>query len=197
MRKSEELARRWMPGTRHGSNRPAWAHPEDLVKLLHELRASNPSEGDEDEMFRSLEEEGFENMVDIAWMHDLIEDGVRMHNDHEHIILLDDLRKEGFSEYIVQQVRTLTKWDDEEKGQYLLRVAKEAPVLTLIVKLVDRICNLREGRHSFTEKRWSRYVEETTTYIVPMLAKIGEPDREWLKVRLFEAMTARPVLETA
>lgn len=181
-----------MPGLRQGSSRPAWEHPRDLVKLLHELRAAHPTEADEDPMFRQLEEEGFQAMVDIAWMHDLLEDGRK---EDGTSVSADDLRKEGFAVEVVEGVVALTHNEGEQKVEYLARLIKTLKPKTAIVKCVDRICNLREGKPVFKDRRWARYVRETDDYIMPLLGLIQDPERSWLQGHLVSARDARPVVE--
>lgn len=181
-----------MPGTRQGpGNRPAWEHPRDLVKLLEELRGAFPGPTEASE--QALEREGFERLVDIAWMHDLIEDGMRRDGVR---VTAEDLRREGFDEIVVAGVILLTHREGvESKIAYLERLATTLGEGTAVVKLADRICNLREGKICFKDKRWARVVRETDQYIVPLLNKVQEPERGWLKEKLSEARDARPVVE--
>ena len=58
------LARRWMPGARYGSDRPAWRHPEDVVEVLRR------APGIRDTLTTQPVLEA------VAWGHDLLEDGI-------------------------------------------------------------------------------------------------------------------------
>jgi (p)ppGpp synthase/HD superfamily hydrolase len=175
MRKSEELARRWMPGFRHGpSKRSAWEHPRDLVILLGELPGVRTALVTE-------------RLVDVAWMHDLLEDGRK--EDGSRVTQLD-LFQENFGYYVVTDVVALTAKDGEEKPTYLKRLAA-ASRFAKIVKCVDRICNLREGASVFKPARWERYVDETTSYLIPLAEGIGGEEGPWLKEKLVESLALR------
>jgi (p)ppGpp synthase/HD superfamily hydrolase len=191
MRKSEELARRWMPGTRQGpGNRAAWEHPQDLVNLLLEMRGSftvSLSNG----LNEVLSDEPFDRMRDIAWMHDLYEDGKKEDGSK---VTAEDLRVEGFGVRVTNGVSMLSQSENEEKVQYLAGLTSKLDEETAIVKCVDRICNLREGKASFKDKRWARYINETQAYILPLLNLIRQPFKDWLKQHLLSAMAARPVV---
>jgi hypothetical protein len=193
MRKSEELARRWMPGTRNGpGNRAAWEHPQDLVNLLAEMRGSftvSLSNG----LLAYLGDEPFNKIIDIAWGHDLIEDGRK---DDGSPVTADDLRKEGLGEDVVQGIVLLTHNEVlEEKIAHLAQLKDSLGEREAMVKVVDRTCNLREGRTVYKDKRWARVIQQTNDFIVPLFDKIPEPFRTWLRSRLFEARDARPVVD--
>jgi len=192
MRKSEELARRWMPGLRQGSSRPAWAHPQDLVQLLGELRVAFATH-EEDVLFSELEQDSFESLEDIAWAHDLLEDGRK---EDGTLVVAEDLLREGLPVEIVKIVGFLSHNEGaEEKVTYLARLKTVLDAKGSIVKLVDRICNLREGRAVFKDRRWARYVRETKDFILPLLDQVAQPEKGWLEDRLLEALAARPVVE--
>ena len=181
-----------MPGTRQGpGNRAAWEHPQDLVNLLLEMRGSftvSLSNG----LHEVLSDEPFNRIVDIAWMHDLYEDGKKEDGSK---VTTDDLGVEGFGLRVRNGVGALSQRVDEEKVQYLARLSVTLDEETAITKCIDRICNLREGKDSFKDKRWARYINETQAYIMPVLTKIRSPFKEWLKDQLLKAMMARPVRE--
>lgn len=180
-----------MPGQRQGSSRFAWEHPQDLVRLLGELRVAFATH-EEDHQFSELEVEGFERLEDIAWAHDLLEDGRKEDGSR---VVSDDLLREGISEEVVKIVGFLSQNEGEEKVVYLARLKTVLDAKASIVKLVDRICNLREGRAVFKDRRWARYARETKDFILPLLDQVVQPERGWLEDRLLEALAARPVVE--
>lgn len=169
-----------MLGTRHGptgSNRPAWAHPEDVVALLCTFWSSTPFDV---------------AMIDIAWLHDILEDGRKLDGSK---ITVADLEAEGVEPHVIKSVVALTHHEGEEKITYLARLENTLFVDECILKCLDRICNLREGKDTFKEKRWARYVDETQRYIMPLVEKIPSPERAWFKEKLDQALAARPVLD--
>jgi len=179
-----------MPGTRQGpGNRAAWEHPQDLVRLLTELwgltHPPPPSE---------REKATYEHCIDVAWMHDLIEDGRK--EDGSRVIEAD-LTAEGIDYNIVFGVVSLTHDEAaDSKIAYLARLRQTLRFAEAKVKLADRICNLREGRTVFKDKRWARVINETNQYIVPLLELIEIRDeQEQLRKWLSEAIAARPVVE--
>lgn len=190
MTKAEKIARAWMPGTRQGSNRPAWAHPEDIVKFLQEMDEA------------SMKVEGCSTLwhkrtLDIAWLHDIIEDGKK---EDGSPVTEKDLEGAlfSFNEDVVKCVVELTHRVGEEKITYLARLryrtqAHLMPAAAVIVKLADRICNLREGAPTYKAARWARVIGETNTYIVPMLDALPTFEQEWLRVRLMAAINLRPI----
>lgn len=181
-----------MPGLRQGSSRPAWEHPQDLVRLLGELRIAFATH-EEDILFSQLEVEGFERMEDIAWAHDLLEDGRKEDGTR---VVAEDLFREGLPAEVIKTVGFLTHNEGaEEKVTYLARLKTVLDAKGSIVKLVDRICNLREGRAVFKDRRWARYVRETKDFIIPLLDQVSQPEKGWLEDRLLEALAARPVVE--
>lgn len=177
--KAKDLAIRWMPGTRHGENpRLAWEHPQDLVELLPQLP-----------LYRDMNRDHLEQ---VAWMHDLLEDGKK--GDGSRVTALD-LLKEGFTRNVVEDVVTLSKDDTEEKAAYLERLYL-GTTNALLVKCVDRICNLREGAVSFKLPRWTRYVAESEKYILPLTKQVHPAQGEWLEAELLAAISLRPERST-
>ena len=63
------------------------------------------------------------------------------------------------------------------------------------MKVVDRICNLREGARSFTDGRWKRYVAQTRAHIFPLIQGAAEPQTHTRLMNLLEeAIALRPVI---
>lgn len=172
MIKSEELARRWMPGHRQHSTRLAWEHPQDLVTLLNEYPRMKTA-----------------TIVHVCWLHDIIEDGQK---EDGSPVTSEDLVNEGFNLDVVASVVSLTHRKDEDKPTYLARLRDNFPGYTVrVVKSLDRICNLREGAPMFKNVRWARYVNETRDYILPLTDTLPIDQRAWLRERLELAMNLR------
>lgn len=217
MKKSEMIARAWMPGTRQGSGRPAWAHPQDLVELVDELQAHvekqcgqcggygtvdfslgaciPPIDGDCTDCTPAKAR--WDRLRDISWLHDILEDGRKGDGSR---VSKDDLYHEGIHEDVITGVLHLTHWEEREtKIEYLTRLRDRAligglPEEVIIAKIKDRTCNLREGKGTFKQARWERVIRETKEFIVPMLQAISNPvERAWLETHLMDAINARPV----
>jgi hypothetical protein len=214
--KAERIARAWMPGVRQGiERRPAWKHPEDLVALLTELLgpAPTPAPSDRgppryagdgtdltalehlaDAQDFYFEREHWREIMSIAWLHDIIEDGV---TPGGRKVTANDLWGEKFSPEIIAGVVWLTHKEGEPKSAYLERI-HGAPPKVQLVKLVDRICNLREGKGTFKDARWARYVRETEDFIIPMLWTLGAEFAHLqpkLKALMTEAVAGRLVVD--
>ena len=81
----------------------------------------------------------------------------------------------------------------EPKEKYLTRL-KEKNNRVKLVKCVDHICNLREGKTTFKDRRWIRYVGETYDFIYPLSDDLqAGPERDWLQRELVRAVQAREV----
>ena len=183
---AENLARRWMPGRRQGpAKRFAWEHPQDLVQVL---TTEMPVEVTPAEQ---------EHRIAIAWLHDILEDG-RKEDGRE--VTMHDLFDAAIPEEVVEEVLAMTQAKflnrdgeivQEPKLKYLERL-KEKSVQAKVVKCVDRICNLREGRTTFKDRRWIRYVGETYYFIFPLTEDLPEgAERVWLQAELVKAVQAR------
>lgn len=174
----ETLAKRWMVGERKGPKgtapREAWRHPEDLVKLIDEWpmpECWNPN-------LRTY-------LKCVSWLHDLIEDGRK---EDGTAVTAQDLLDAGVEIYFVKDVVALSQIPGEEKPVYLSRL-KDASWAAKLVKCIDRVCNLREGKDCFKDPRWARYVDETKRYVMPL----AEKAHGWFVDELQKAMDARPV----
>lgn len=167
---AEALCKRWMPGVRDGSGRMAWEHPADLVRLL----SLEMPQGHADALERSAR-----NV--LGWCHDLLEDGVREDGVR---VRAHDLVDGGIPDKIVAEVCLLTN-THEDKARYLASL-KTAPPRVRLVKVGDRVCNLREGAKSFDARRWVRYVGEALYFVYPLADDLGVEGR-WLQQELLAA----------
>ncbi len=189
--KAEQLARRWMPGLRQGpAKRKAWEHPQDLVHLL--TREMN---------FIEVPAEEQAKRVAIAWLHDVLEDGRK---ENGKPVAVYDLFDEGIDQEVIDDVVGLSHRVFEApngsvlepKEKYLARLKEQSPRAKL-VKCVDRICNLREGKDDFKTKRWIRYVGETYYFIFPLTADLPTLECDFLRIELIKAVEARVIGEAA
>lgn len=151
---AEETCKEWMRfGKRKNSNRIAWEHPNDVVKLVDEL--VHPRNPDCDASLK---------LKILAWLHDCLEDGIIMDIVRGRKPTIYDLRDLGFDKYIIDGVVWLTRDKNESKRQYLLSL-KNAPDMVKTVKYLDRIANLREGKETMTEEWYYKYSTETYMYL--------------------------------
>ncbi len=211
--KEADLARRWMQAIRTGreirtaspvdhvrpdalhracelplskrllTDRQAWEHPQDVVMLFWELPG--------------LEEPLRAWGVRVAWLHDIIEDGVK---EDGSPVTEDDLRHElddGVLDAVVELSHHKLTTLSEDRHSYLSRVTVDSGLDVLLVKLCDRVCNMREAALSFKAARWARYVDECSTYFLPGLERVRKvyPQAyDFLRTELCRAMGARPVV---
>lgn len=173
--KARKLCVRWTRGTRKGSDRPAHTHPGDVVKILDELPGA-----------RSNNER--EWLAAVAWLHDVIEDGI---SETGSQITSAALIAEGIPTDIAEAVETLSKTDAETKEHYLRRLARCHTKIRMI-KCADRLANLRELRttHGTDNSWWRKYASETERLIVPLLDELPETEQRWLRRELKEVMKA-------
>jgi (p)ppGpp synthase/HD superfamily hydrolase len=168
------LAKRWMPGTRHGSDRPSWMHPQDVVEVVRQV----PGIRDTLSTQPTLEA--------VAWGHDLLEDGV---TESGAKVTEDVLRAEGVPDEVVVCIKLLSK-EPWMTTPWYARQVMGAPDVVRIVKCADRIANLTEARGTFDDHRWAKYVAETREWILPMAHELGGLHGRWLATRLTELVDA-------
>lgn len=176
---AESLAKRWMPGFRNGdAQRPSWMHPQDLVHLLRECATVS---------YIAI---NLTHLCIVAWMHDLLEDGVK---EDGSPVTVEDLEAAGFDPVVIEDVVSLTK-DKDNEGAYITQM-ENASWEAQIVKCIDRVCNLREGASVFRKNRWARYHQETLIWILPMAQDIPGDAGELLTSLLTSALDLRPVVK--
>ncbi len=171
----EALAKRWMPGYRQGSHRPAWQHPEDVAHFAALFCKGHP-----------LTEES-QHAIAVAWMHDVLEDGY----EGSRKVTAQDMRDAGVPDAVIADVQALTHDSTILKLDYLRSLIK-ANYTVRYVKCCDRLANLREGRATFKPARWERYVAQTRDGVLALVETLDEPTRgairEWIQI----AMDAPP-----
>ena len=156
-----------MRGKRKNSEREAWRHPEDVVKLVDEFYQ------DKDR----IRPDYISLLKTIAWLHDILEDGlkeVRHANvDGVDSVRVSDLEEAGFEENVIMNVKLLTRERGETKRQYLFMLGQSDREKAKIVKVLDRVANLREGKETMSDQWLKEYRRETLLYIVPWTTDRG------------------------
>jgi (p)ppGpp synthase/HD superfamily hydrolase len=100
------------------------------------------------------------DLLVAAALHDVVED-----TD----VVLGEVEEE-FGSSVSEMVAWVTKRPDEEKPDYLARLAS-APDPVIWLKLADRLSNVqRLDTHPRPEKR-ARYYDETVTWILPLASR--------------------------
>ena len=100
-----------------------------------------------------------DDILAIALLHDVIEDTT---------IQAGDLLEKGFSKEIVSAVCLVTKKPDYKNEDYYKAISNNA--YATIVKLADRAHNL-STLYNFKKEKKQKYLEETKTYILPLINK--------------------------
>lgn len=110
-------------------------------------------------------------LLSVILLHDVCEDcGV-------------DPEKLPFSEPVRKSVDLLTKKDEpaiskaEKTAAYYRRI--EADPVAAMAKVIDRCNNVSTMAQSFGDKKLSDYIEETETYVMPLLTSIKRKSPEY------------------
>lgn len=126
----ERLAKLWMTGYRKsippgGSPRSAWAHPQDVVKVIrNELVLLVPNSSVLDYLVR------------VAWLHDILEDGYKS----EGVLITEvDLWTNEVDAQVIQDVVFISRRPGEKKEVYLARLT-DTPMQVRLLKCIDRAC---------------------------------------------------------
>lgn len=179
----ERLAKLWMTGYRKsippgGSPRSAWAHPQDLVKVIQE------------ELVMLIPEAPvLDYLARVAWLHDVLEDGIKSNGV---LITEDDLWDCGVEAQVIQDVVSISRRPGEDKEVYLERLI-DTPMQVRLLKCIDRACVLREAP-KMGVAWWDNYSSSTRKFILP-LARSLRPSAGWdtWAIGLLEhALTLRP-----
>ena len=81
----------------------------------------------------------------IGWLHDVVEDTK---------VTLDNLKKEGFPDYIVKGVQDITHWDGQTNIQYWTKISKNEDAV--IVKLYDIQDNLAGSPSEYARQKYAK-----------------------------------------
>jgi len=118
-------------------------HPRRVALLVDAIFSNQPSE------LRT-------KAIDVAWLHDVIEDSLEHFGEQ---VTLEDLKEMGFSDDVIEAVDLVTKKEDYNEAEYLERIA--ANRIARIVKFADLMDNASPLRRSALspklKERYSRY----------------------------------------
>ena len=139
---------------------------EGTPYIIHPLRVA-VSLVDELQIYSS-------RLVCGALMHDVIEDSP----------VTRDQIAEMFDEEIAELVWLLTKHEDVTLPNYLAAIEEAAETGAVVVKLCDRLDNLRFLSHSPRVEKVHRYIRTTEVFYLPMAARanpyLHDQLRHWL-----------------
>jgi (p)ppGpp synthase/HD superfamily hydrolase len=158
---AEELVKAHMQMPRPSENdryRRAWEHPRDVAELVTLI----PSGLIDDEFLQ------------VAWLHDFVEDAFKPQSLCRYTA--QDLLNFGFAMSVVEDVIALSKPAKASKSEYLTDLRK-ASVRARMVKVCDRICNLRDGVTSGFTTQWRlNYCEETRRHVMGLVSAFATFD---------------------
>jgi (p)ppGpp synthase/HD superfamily hydrolase len=158
VRRAYELAEQSHAGQMRDEGTPYILHPIRVaVSLVDELQIYSPT------------------LVCGALLHDVIEDSP---------VTRDDIATE-FGDRVAEIVWLLTKFEDVSLPAYLAAIEAASRTGAPIVKLCDRLDNLRFLAHSPKAEKKRRYIRTTQQHYLPMAARINkylyDELRRWLE----------------
>lgn len=147
VRLAYEIAEAAHDGQMRDEGTPYIVHPVRVaVSLVDELEIYSP------------------RLVSSALLHDVIEDSPITRRQIA----------EMFGEEIAEIVWLLTKFDDVSLPAYLAAIEAASETGAALVKLCDRLDNLRFLAHSPKAEKKRRYIRTTTDYYLPMAARTNK-----------------------
>ena len=147
VRLAYEIAEAAHEGQMRDEGTPYIVHPVRVaVSLVDELEIYSP------------------RLVSSALLHDVIEDSPLTRRQIAGM----------FGEEVAEIVWLLTKFDDVSLPAYLAAIEAAADTGAAIVKLCDRLDNLRFLAHSPKAEKKRRYIRTTTDYYLPMAARTNK-----------------------
>ena len=147
VRRAYEVASLAHEGQLRDEGSPYILHPLRVaISLVDELNIDSPK------------------LVCAALMHDVIEDSPIT---REQIAV-------GFGEEIAEIVWLLTKLDEVGLPEYLAAIEAASHTGATIVKLCDRLDNLRFLAHSPKAEKKRRYIRTTEIFYLPMAARAND-----------------------
>jgi (p)ppGpp synthase/HD superfamily hydrolase len=155
-----EVAHEAHTGQTRDEGTPYIVHPIRVaVSLVDELNLYSPK------------------LICSALLHDVIEDSAITREDISQM----------FGEQIAEVVWLLTKLEEVSLTQYLASIEAAAHTGAPIVKLCDRLDNLRYLAHTPRVEKKYRYIRTTETYYLPMAARTNTYIYEELRRALEDA----------
>jgi len=153
IKKAYEFAKKSHEGQVRASGEPFFVHPLHTAIILTELKADSAT-------------------ICAALLHDCVEDAT---------VAVETIRKE-FGEEIANLVEGLTKiqgiWfesKEEYKAENLRKVllATTKDIRVMLIKLADRLHNMRTLKHFKNEEKRKRIAQETLDIFAPIAHKLG------------------------
>jgi len=147
VRAAYELAEQAHRGQTRDEGTPYFNHPIGVaLVLIDELGISSA------------------DMICAALLHDVVEDSS---------ITVDDIARQ-FNPAVATLVELLTKRDGVDTASYLQRIEEAASTGALVVKLCDRLNNLRHLRYSPRPQKRVKYLEETRKHFLPLARRASD-----------------------
>ncbi|MFY9556690.1 MAG: HD domain-containing protein [Blastocatellia bacterium] len=144
IQRAYEVAQAAHSGQMRDEGTPYIVHPVRVaVSLVDELNLASPA------------------LICAALLHDVIEDS--------EVTREDIVGK--FGEEIAELVWLLTKFEDVSLSEYLACIEKAAHTGAPIVKLCDRLDNLRSVVHTPRLEKKRRYIRTTEEFYLPLAAR--------------------------
>ena len=151
VRRAYDVARKVHATQFRDEGSPYIVHPIRVaVSIVDELRLSSPK------------------LVCSALLHDVIED-----SPEDDPVTRSQIA-EWFDEEIAEIVWLLTKLEDVSLPEYLARIEAAAETGAPIVKLCDRLDNMRSVIHTPKLEKKRRYIRTTESLYLPMAARTNQ-----------------------
>ena len=142
--KARKLAYSAHKGQTRWGGEPFIVHPKGVVEKLRDKNIPNRLWTMGENVY--LEEVRKHDFYIVAWLHDVVEDTG---------YTLGDLLDMGFDYYIVQAVDAITRREDEDYREYILRVKKDE--IAREVKIADIEHNLESFNTKKNKSRADKY----------------------------------------
>lgn len=151
------LAQRFDTDPWEGSERPGWQHAMQLAQAL--------------DRYGWVDSGDWSFWVNVAWLHELLENRPTMTQQR----LGESLVAEGVQSIrahaMARMVAVLTR-SRGEGIEVFRRVRKAHDWQLSLIKVLDRILHLEQGRKTMEEGRWNASVRETRTHVIPLIANV-------------------------
>lgn len=102
--------------------------------------------------------------IAAALLHDVIEDNEEIKNTNGEILVT----KYGLDREVLDVVLKVTKIKGKDETLYYKEI--ESDIRAILVKISDRCHNISTMCNAFSKQKMSQYVEETETYILPLIS---------------------------
>ena len=147
VRRAYEVARKAHTGQTRDEGTPYIVHPVRVaVSLIDELKIYSPK------------------LICSALLHDVIEDSE---------ITREEIRR-LFNEEVAEIVWLLTKFEGVSLREYLARIEAAAETGAPLVKLCDRLDNMRSVVDTPSVEKKRRYIRTTEEFFLPLAARTNQ-----------------------